>query len=296
MSNEIIELCNGYSRINKGEEFGRIINKFYNEKDPIRLVATPWKMLHKEQSSIAVLCCHGYTGTPGELVGIGLKLYNSGFDVYTPRLPGHGSSQRDFMNSDSTDWIDCEFAAAKYLNSKYDTLYIVGHSMGGLIALIIANELKLTKMALVAPATDIIGLNTKFAIIKLRLASLFNIKIKTAWKSNPKFFGICERNEGDDEFLGSQLWSFKISKSLIKLNKIRKRANRCMKSIESDTLVVLGTADESVSQNSIDRFQNNLLGKLKVISIKDGGHLVLYSNDKIKSQLCNNSIVKHFCE
>lgn len=294
MSNEIKQLCSGYSRINTEEDFGKIINKFYNEKDQIRLVATPWKMVHEKQSRIAVLCCHGYTGFPGELVNTGLTLYNSGFDVFTPRLPGHGSSQRDFVNSKYKDWINCELTAAKYLKSKYDELYIVGHSMGGLIALIIAQKLKIQKIALVAPATDIIGFETNLSIVKLKIASFFNIKGKRDWKSNPEFFGLCERNDGDDEFLGSQLWKFRLYKSILKLHKIKNIANKCLKSIESNTLIVLGTSDTSVSQKLIERFEDNLLGNLNVLIIKDEGHLVLYSNNKDNAELCNNSISKHF--
>ncbi|MBK5200570.1 MAG: alpha/beta fold hydrolase [Spirochaetaceae bacterium] len=296
MSNEIVELCSDYSRINRNEEFGKVIFKFYNEKDPIRLVATPWEMVHKTPVPIAVLCCHGYTGTPGELAVIGLKLYNAGFDVFTPRLPGHGSSQKEFLKSGPNNWIDCEFAAARYLKDRYDQLYVVGHSMGGLNAIIIAEALQLSKIALIAPATDLLGLEAKTTFLKLQVASFFHKKIKTPWKSNPEFFGICEREDGDDEYLGSQLWSYILPSSVIKLNKIRKIANKCLFSVGANTLLILGTKDTSVSQNSIERFKRDLLGDLKVLSIKDAGHLVLYSNNKKDSELCNNSIVEHFLE
>lgn len=296
MSNEIVDLCSGYSRINENEDFGKIIYSFYHESAPIKLVATPWKMVHNNQAHIVVLCCHGYTGTSGELVDLGLKLYNAGFDVFTPRLPGHGCSQEEFLKSGPNNWIDCELAAARYLKAKYDQLYVVGHSMGGLNALIIVNELKLSKIALIAPATDLKGLESRFSFLKLKVASLFKKKIRIPWKSNPDFFGICEREEGDDEYLGSQLWSYILPSSVLKLNKIRKRANKCLFSIEANTLFILGTRDDAVSQSAIERFKRDLLGKLKVVLIKDAGHLVLYSNNKSDSDLCNNSVVEHFLE
>ncbi len=296
MNGEIIKLCSGYSRIDKDDEFGKVLYKFYKEKDPIRLVATPWKMVHKDRSKSAVLCTHGYTGTPGEFAVLGLKLYNAGFDVYTPRLPGHGSSQEEFLKSTSQDWIDIEMDAARYLNQNYEKLYVVGHSMGGLNAIIIADELKIEKIALIAPATDLVDLETSFAFAKVMVATLLNKKVKVNWKSNPDFFGICERDDGDDEYLGSQLWSYILPSAVLKLNKIRKRANKALAKVESNTLLILGTKDSSVSQSAIDRFKRDLKGSLKVLSIKDAGHLVLYSNNKDYSDACNDSVVKHFLE
>ena len=65
----------------------------------------PFTLLHKEKSRKAVLLIHGFTGYPGEMVRPAEDLYLAGFDVFVPRLPGHGTTGKDFMKSGKEDWV-----------------------------------------------------------------------------------------------------------------------------------------------------------------------------------------------
>ena len=47
----------------------------------------------------AVLLVHGYTGYPGELRSVADALYEAGHSVYAPRLPGHGTTRADFLQT-----------------------------------------------------------------------------------------------------------------------------------------------------------------------------------------------------
>lgn len=290
MSNEILTLCSGYSRITERDSIGKVLFPFYKEKDSIRLVATPWKMLHEKKSKIAVLCCHGYTGTPGELTIVGLKMFNKGFDVYCPRLPGHGTTAKEFTKSKAKDWISLEVAAAKYLKENYDDFYIVGHSMGGLNAVILAEQFDVKRIALIAPAFDLNGVDDGFNKLKLQIGALFNSKIKVDWSTNKDFYGICERDENDDIWLGKEIWSNVFSRGVIELCKVRDIAAESLKQLKSSTLLVRGTNDESVKRDIISRFKRDFTSKLEVLEIEGAGHLVLYEPSTESSEICNNSV------
>lgn len=287
---KIDSLCDGYQRLSDKEGLGLYLKKYYKEKDPIRVVATPWKMVHKEQSKIAVLCCHGYTGNPGEMCYPGLELFNNGFDVFAPRYPGHGGSRSDFLNTTSNDWLSVARKSAEYLKQKYEKLYILGHSMGGIVSIIIAKEFDVDKLVTLAPATDIIGFNTFY----LRLSNIFIKKIKKSWKSDSSYFGICERDSGDDQYLGKELWSYHFPKQILELNKIKKLALKDITELRADTFCIIGSEDKTIKQDSVNRIKNKPLGKNDGLIIKKAGHLVQYSKYKEAREECNKKIVEWF--
>lgn len=288
---KITQLCDGYKHLDDDEGLGAYLKKYYNkQEDPIRLAATPWKMVHEEQSDIAILCCHGYTGYPGELCYVGLELYNAGFDVFTPRYMGHGGSRRDFLNTNSEDWLTIARESAKYLLEKYKKLYVVGHSMGGAISIIIAKEFNVDKLVSIAPATDIIGFNK----LLIYGTNPFIEKLEKPWKSDSAFFGICERNVEDDEYLGHELWKYHFPKQLIELDKIRKLSLKCIKDLRADTLCLIGEDDTLIKLNAAKRLKNKPLGNNDGIIIKNAGHLLPYSKNVEAREECLKRTVEWF--
>ena len=126
---------------------------YEDRKAPCR-AGRSFTLQHKEGSDTAVLLIHGYTGYPGELVRPAEDLYNLGFDIYAPRLPGHGTTGEDFAKTTRKDWVAVAVNAAKDLRSRYGTFYILGHSMGGAIAVIAAIQSGCDRLALAVFDTE----------------------------------------------------------------------------------------------------------------------------------------------
>jgi carboxylesterase len=99
-----------------------------------------------------VLLLHGYGDTPQTLSYLANHLYASGWTVRAPLLPGHGRTLREFADSSADDWIafaEIEYAA---MRARHDTVALVGLSMGGALATIVAaNAPELPALALIAP-------------------------------------------------------------------------------------------------------------------------------------------------
>lgn len=101
----------------------------------------------------AILFVHGFVGGvydynnfPNEL-----EVYRK-FDVYAFTLPGHEKSV--VKDVKYTEWIKAAEEQIEFLiNHKYKEIYVIGHSMGGVIAAHLASKYsQVKKVVLVAPA------------------------------------------------------------------------------------------------------------------------------------------------
>ncbi len=87
---------------------------------------------------VGVLLCHGFTGSPQTLRGWAEYLAGQGLTVSLPRLPGHGTRWQDLARTSDHDWyteVDAAFAA---LASRCEQTFVFGLSMGGCLALRLA--------------------------------------------------------------------------------------------------------------------------------------------------------------
>ena len=292
--NRIVKLCKGYKRLEKGEPLNDLLEPFYHMESfkPV-LCATPWKMVHEEKSQTAVLLIHGYQGYPGEMSYLGLKLYKANFDVFCPRTPGHGVNQEDFLKTTKDDWLAVSRSTAGYLKKEYSSVLVVGHSMGGLIATIIADEFQIEKLTLISPAFKIHG----FSKAKVKLLGLFKKQIDAPWQEDPSFWGICERDEGDDRHLGKEYWSKYVPKQLLELLTILEKATATLSKLKSKTLCVLGGSDDVVNSEKVEEIlRSKVTSDLEIITIEGVNHHCQYFKEKDKRDFCNDSIVKFFTD
>jgi len=87
---------------------------------------------------VGVLLCHGFTGSPQTLRGWADHLSEHGFTVSLPRLPGHGTVWQDLAHTGWQDWyaeVDRAFGA---LAARCEQTFVFGLSMGGCLALRLA--------------------------------------------------------------------------------------------------------------------------------------------------------------
>ena len=87
---------------------------------------------------VGVLLCHGFTGTPQTLRGWADYLAGQGLTVSLPRLPGHGTTWQDLARTGGDDWFAEIDAAFGKLASRCEQVFVFGLSMGGCLALRLA--------------------------------------------------------------------------------------------------------------------------------------------------------------
>ncbi|MBO0824771.1 MAG: alpha/beta fold hydrolase [Actinobacteria bacterium] len=85
-----------------------------------------------------VLLCHGFTGSPQSLRPWAEYLANAGLTVSLPRLPGHGTTWQEMSRTRWEDWFAEVNRACDELQSRTDEIFVMGLSMGGCLALRLA--------------------------------------------------------------------------------------------------------------------------------------------------------------
>jgi carboxylesterase len=86
----------------------------------------------------AVLCIHGFTGTPYEMRFLGEQLATRGMTVRGIALPGHATRIDDLYDKTWRDWVDAVVAAYDELAARSRGVVVVGQSLGGLLAMYLA--------------------------------------------------------------------------------------------------------------------------------------------------------------
>jgi carboxylesterase len=114
-----------------------------------------------------VLLIHGFTGTPQSLRPMGEYLSRTrGFACLGVRLAGHATSPQDMARSHYQDWLASVEDGFDLLAGVAGHIYLAGFSMGGALALTLANRL---------PGRGIIAMATPFDLAhdwRLRVTGL----------------------------------------------------------------------------------------------------------------------------
>jgi carboxylesterase len=109
----------------------------------------------QEGNSRGILLLHGFGDTPQTLRLLALDLHKAGYDVRVPLLPGHGRNVNAFMASRASEWLDAARSELSAMRRSYGPVGLVGLSMGGALAAILASEVTDTPaLVLLAPYVD----------------------------------------------------------------------------------------------------------------------------------------------
>jgi carboxylesterase len=107
----------------------------------------PWS--HRSGGMTGALVLHGFTGSPVSVRNVAEAVAAAGHDVELPRLPGHGTTIDDMLDTGWDDWIASAHAAFDALAERVERVVVVGQSMGGTLALRTALDRPRTTAAVV---------------------------------------------------------------------------------------------------------------------------------------------------
>ena len=99
--------------------------------EPIALAGDPTR---------AALVLHGFGDTPQSVAELARALHADGWTVRVPLLPGHGRTVREFAASGADAWLAAARAELAALRATHATVALVGQSMGGALASVLAAE------------------------------------------------------------------------------------------------------------------------------------------------------------
>src|SRR5699024_12671925 len=122
---------------------------------------------------IGCMLIHGYTGGPYELAPLTNYLKeNTNFIVVVPTLPGHGKNLA-LDDVSHEDWLNTAEETFLQLRKKVNRIYLIGFSMGGMIASYFAAKYNVNKLVILAIAGKSLLINH----IGLELSSIFKVGV-----------------------------------------------------------------------------------------------------------------------
>lgn len=203
----------------------------------------------------AVLVIHGFAGgVYDEEKLINYLQLNKSFDVFSYTLPGH---EKNLSKVNYEDWMDKSIEQVEWLiQNNYKTIYVIGHSMGGVIASFLATKYKqIKKLVLAAPA---------FEYLQVKQDSINLVK---NIKETPS---IIKTHSFEEVF--SRLLKLNIG-SVKEFRKLVKTYYDCPKNIDIPILILQGTNDKIVPISSSTYVYESVKSKTKkLVIINDATH------------------------
>ena len=214
--------------------------------------------------STGALLCHGFTGSPQSLRPWAEYLAEAGLSVWLPRLPGHGTTWQDMARTRWEDWYAEVDRAFDELRAHSDEIFVMGLSMGGCLALRLAERRGPSVSGLVLVNPSLTG-DTPL----LKLAPALKLVV-------PSLKGIASdiKKEGSSE-LGYDRVPVKAVDSLRQLWRITQSQ---LAEVTAPVLVYHSTDDHVVGPASL-RLLRGALPRLEVRECPDSYHVATLDND-----------------
>ncbi|MFZ7131860.1 MAG: alpha/beta hydrolase [Eubacteriales bacterium] len=213
-------------------------------------------MLNHSNKKSGCLIIHGFGGNVKEVSPLAEYLAHQGFSTICPTLRGHTGNRKDLMNCTYKDWVTSAQKSYDQLYKECDRIFIIGFSMGGLIAIQLANN---------NPVEAIVTLNTPIYVWNIK--NIFLNIIQDIRCKNPmntfRYLNAC--------------MSFPM-KALIHFKRLLKCTKNIMKNVTCPLFVVQSLNDDTVKLKSSDYIYQHVASPQKKKKIYEkSGHLILWS-------------------
>ncbi len=210
---------------------------------------------------------HGFTASPREMHPLALHLRQQGWTCLGVRLAGHGTTERDLLATTWRDWYESAIAGLSELEKYCERICVVGLSMGGLLATLLARDYsqRICTTSLLCPA---FYPNTRF----LFLAPWLHPFLKAIRKS-----------ESSKQYIeGHGLFSYPTMPvaALAQLYQLIKTARQALPHVTTPTQIVMGRLDHTVRpQSAIGLFNRLDCTEKDLVYMPYSGHILTVEPD-----------------
>jgi len=233
----------------------------------------------QEGSSHGVLLLHGFGDTPQTLSLLARRLARNGYGVLAPLLPGHGRSMNAFRRSRADQWVAASREALREMRERYPTVSVIGLSMGGALAVVIAADSPpLASLTLVAPY--------------LEMPTYVRLAAAVHWIWSPLVGEINSRNprsiHDPIEREKNLAYGAVTGRALFELSKVVRRARKALPAVTSPTLIIMSNEDPRVPIGIGEFALKKLGGADKKLVVTEGaGHIITvdYGRERVFTEI-----------
>jgi carboxylesterase len=224
----------------------------------------------------ACLLLHGWTSSPADFGDLPKALDAAGWDVYAPLHTGHGTSPTDLDGISAQALVQPARAQYDGLLARYDRVVLIGFSMGGTIAAILAAERPPDRLVLVAPFC---GVTQKwYYVLPARWWSALLSPLVSYAPGRPAAAHV-NRPEGRDEVVAYAAFPSEASEALFGLREMLAGAD--LGALRMPLLMLYSTGDETSSPPAMSRlFERLPAGRKRRIVFERSNHYLLHDYDR----------------
>jgi carboxylesterase len=231
----------------------------------------------------AAVLVHGFPGTPGDMRPLGEAFAEAGWTVDAPLLPGFGSQIGTLPERRFEEWAIAAAEALEALMRDHERVVIVGHSMGGAVALVAAAEVRPAGQVLLAPRWRYGGALRDMFWPVLRLwAGRWRPLSSADFDDEQIREGIHRFLPGidlDDEGVRTELRDFTVPTHVLdQLRKLGKAARKSVSRVAFPTLVIHGLRDGLVPLEDSEELAARIPGGAR-LELLDATHDVVDPED-----------------
>ncbi|MFX0137369.1 MAG: alpha/beta hydrolase [Candidatus Hodarchaeota archaeon] len=246
-------------------------------------------------SSIGILMIHGGGGgTCADLKPVAKDLHEQGgYTIHLPLLPGFGSTPEQLRETSVSAW---KMALDKEINSlkqKCEKIIVGGHSMGGILSLILASKYEFEG---IFPISTPIGIKWSSAELFPFLFKWLVYKLSPFSKSSMMYYSVGAeklRQETNNKWVGYDKMPFNIAP---KARKLMKEMKMVLSQIKCPVLFLQGRLDSIIKKESMDILFNRVSSKNKrKVWLENTDHPILLcpDHDQIVSELL--TFIRRIC-
>jgi carboxylesterase len=224
-----------------------------------------------EAGEIGILLSHGFTATTAEVRPLAKILFEAGYTISGPLLPGHGAAPEDANLHTWRNWTETIQAAYQELNRCCRTIFVGGESLGGLLALYQASfSPEIAGLLLYSPA---IRLRSQLAPFAAHLLAPF-METKEKPKAIP--------SASDAFWQGYTVYPLK---AMLQLLDLQKEVFSRLPLIHQPLLIIQGGLDRSIHPTTPEIIAQKVSSSIKEIHRLDrSGHCVILECERQEAQ------------
>lgn len=224
----------------------------------------------REGASTIVVFIHGIVEGPDQFLGLMKRSSELGFASSSLLLPGHGGTGEGFARSSRQQWLEYVNAEIARYKKNYNSIILVGHSMGSLLSF-------LTYMESPEQIIGIVAIDTPLYVRVKGRALRNNLKVgfcKEIPESDPAHALLKASSVAPCSILTYLSWVPR----MIDLFCLMKKTREVLPQVSIPTLVFHADDDELVSASSVKCFERTIPEKyLQLVHLKESTHF-FYGN------------------
>lgn len=209
----------------------------------------------KAQDTVCLII-HGFGGNYNEISPLAKSLKRAGYEVACPALAGHTGKRSDLKRAGYADWIESAEQSFLEMQPHFSKIYIIGFSMGGLIAF---------NLALKYRAAGVVTINTPIFY----------------WDIRKILSNICTGFTGGNSLSLKRYLKATVKfppRALLNFRLLLRKTKPLINNIECPVLITQGLDDDTTRSESAGYIFNSVNSKEKHIKFyKKADHLMLHS-------------------